>query len=196
MGSLGDVIYFGFGATHLIRDLTTTEEGGCLVAICAAPSPCYHEDVAADILHEMALFHKIPNRLAPSILQWKNLLHSCEGAFASTFFPLRAEYLMQLHSRSNRLSGDPDAHTDLRGCASPETLAEALIAIGKVSTGELLSLTIMGGAAAEWLAAIAEWLFDLNVIVLGADGDLSYRNCSAEDVSHVQVIYRDEDFDQ
>jgi hypothetical protein len=41
-------------------------------------------------------------------------------------------------------------------CSSPDTIAQAFLGIGQMSTGKLVSISIFGGPDAGWLAAIAE----------------------------------------
>ena len=52
-----------------------------------------------------------------------------------------------------------------RGSAFAEStgIADALVGIGKMSCGESTSITIYGPRESGWLAAVAEWLFDLTV---------------------------------
>src|SRR5450432_1263581 len=86
MSSLGDVLYFGFGAENLVRSLARTEEGALCVALCAALRDCYHEDVAVEVLLELARLTSVPKKYMPSSFEWKALLNACCGALTTTTF--------------------------------------------------------------------------------------------------------------
>ncbi|KAI9854958.1 MAG: hypothetical protein M1813_000623 [Trichoglossum hirsutum] len=171
-GSLGKALWFGFGAKNMVRTLAATEEGSTCLALCAAVSECYNELVAAEVFVEMVKSSQSPEDLRPSILQWKALLQSCAGVFAATPFPEKAERYMQLHPHGRSLGYEPLQSPEMprRGCSSPKSLAEALLALAKVTRGEFASVMVIGGADAGWLAAVGEWLFDLSVQVVQADG--------------------------
>jgi hypothetical protein len=48
--SFGDLVWFGVGVRHVLRDIVQTTEGASLVALCAALSETYPTHVAALIL--------------------------------------------------------------------------------------------------------------------------------------------------
>ena len=50
ISSTGNMLWFGFGAKHVIRELSTTDQGMLCVALCAALSSCYHESIAAEVM--------------------------------------------------------------------------------------------------------------------------------------------------
>jgi hypothetical protein len=177
-GSVGDSLWFGFGVRSFARTLGVTDEGSALLALCAALSECFHEDLAAEVLHEMALFYKAPEQLTPSTLEWAALVKACAGIFAATNFALIAEQFMSLDPSVKRLTtfnDDTRASPTGRGCPSTEDLAAALIGLGRVSKKELSSISIKGGAAGGWLAAIALWLLDLSVAIFH-DQELLFTN--------------------
>ena len=158
MNTIGDMLHFGFGVDSVVRNLAATEEGGILVALCAAATEVFTPDRAADIFWELVRTFKAPEKQTPSPLQWKGLLKACAGVLTGTEFPSMAEHFMHLYSEGDRLSVgryERETHRNARGISSPDTIAEALLAIGKVSTGELMSISIIGGGNAGWLAAIA-----------------------------------------
>lgn len=195
MSTFGDTIWIGFSVRHLIRDLTSKEEGGVLVALCGALS-CYDEDVAAEILHEMVDLFNIQEKPAPSILQWKSLLKVCGGVLSTTEFPVKAETLMQKHSYAQYLNSNAttvDPSSNLRGHASPESVAKALLAVGDISTKKLESMTVVGGADGGWLAAVAEWMFDLKVVIIATDGRECYSNCGIHDTVQLTVKFTEQD---
>lgn len=191
-GSLSKALWFGFGLRSVVRTLAETEEGGTCVALCAALSECYHDYVGAEILVEMAKSSKAPDELMPSILQWKALLRSCAGVFASSSFSTRAETYMQFYPYGTHLglsSGDDYMRSRFRGISGAKSIAEALLAIGQVSRRELESVTIIGHADAGWLAAVAEWLFDLSIDVVDIEGALIYKNRVDEGNVQLRIVF-------
>ena len=93
-GGLGNVLWFGFGIKSLICALGTTDEGRSLLAICAALSECYHEDIAAEVMHNVVLLHNPPGALTLATSEWLSLMRACSGIFATTKFPVLAEGLI------------------------------------------------------------------------------------------------------
>lgn len=67
------------------------------MALCAAVSECCCSEVAAEVLHEMAL-HLDPTKTIymPSTTQWLGLVRSCEGVLAASLFPKKANALISL----------------------------------------------------------------------------------------------------
>jgi len=192
VGSLGDVLYFGFGAEDIVRSLSKTEEGAICLAICAALRDCYHEDVAVEVLLELARLTEVPGKYMPSSFEWKALLNACSGALATTTFALQAEQLMSLSQAPERLGAfnaleaSPSA---LRSCSSPKSVAEVLFAIARVTKGELKAITIVGGADTGWLAALSQWLCDCKVKVTRGDGSVVYQNVQDDEQVQLNFVF-------
>jgi hypothetical protein len=194
---IGEVLSFGFGVDHLVRVMGKTEEGQALLVLCASLSECYHPDHAAEVLVELVRTSRAPETLQPSVSQWRSLLNVSAGIFSTTSFAVHAEKLMSLFpahlSLGHSGSGSPSQErTQMRkrGCASPETLAEALLAIGQVTRGEIESITILGSSNAGWLAAFAEWHFQLSVQILNSGGSsVLYQSRQSGDEFQVTIVY-------
>jgi len=184
----------GFGVRSFVRTLGKTNEGRSLLALSSTLSECYPQDFAAQVMHSITLKHDPPARLRPSVNEWLSVVRVCSGSFSATKFPLLAEGLMRLDPRSKRLTPDGVSIFDqpVRGDPSPESIAEAIIGIGKVASKELNSMTIIGCAAAGWLAAVAEWLFDLTITIRNSDGSTLYATKGLYDDVQVLVIYQPE----
>ncbi|KAL9116955.1 MAG: hypothetical protein Q9187_006512 [Circinaria calcarea] len=119
-----------------------------------------------------------PADLKPSIQQWKALLKAFAGILSSTSFPNRVRFYVDLYSASSQLrpweSRQSSSH-------DAESIAEALLALGRVSRGELASITIIGLADAGCLAAIGEWVFGLSINVTNRQGSVLHSNIGEEE---------------
>lgn len=192
--SLGAALWFGMGVKHLVKELGQTEEGQLCLTLCAAMTECYDTVVASEIILEMVKMTRAPSELLPAIFQWKSLLDTCAGTFSSSEFPQIAERYMALHEIQRRISYEPvqGRISEQRGCSSPKSLAEALSAISQVTRGELESITIIGGPDAGWLAAFAEWFFELTVcITFASTGRVLHSTGPPDEHAKVYVIYED-----
>ena len=78
------------------------------LALCAALSECYYDQIAAEIIMEMGRTSSAPSELQPSILEWRSLLHACSGVYARTNFSTFAEDLI---SRYPTQRGLPHEHS-------------------------------------------------------------------------------------
>ena len=85
----------------------------------------------------------------------------------------------------NDLRTSPDG----RGCPSPEDLAATLIGVGKVASKQLDSIAVTGCAAVGWVAAVAEWLFDLTVFIRDPENNPLYSNCLEPDKAQIQILF-------
>ncbi|KAL9084899.1 MAG: hypothetical protein Q9165_007852 [Trypethelium subeluteriae] len=192
--SIGKILWFGFGINHLVREMGKTEEGQLCLALCASISEIHQNNVAAEVLLEIAKTSKAPDNLLPSIFEWMALLDACAGILSATSFPELAKRYISLHPVRRGLSYEPvqGIMEHQRGCSSPESLAKALLAIAQVTRGELDSVTIIGGADAGWLAAFAEWFFQLSVhITLASTGKTLYLSGEDNGLVQLEIIYDD-----
>ncbi|KAL9075791.1 MAG: hypothetical protein Q9157_003892 [Trypethelium eluteriae] len=192
--SIGKILWFGFGIDHLVREMGKTEEGQLCLALCASISEIHQNNIAAEVLLEIAKTSKAPDNLLPSIFEWMALLDACAGILSVTSFPELAEKYISLHPFRRGLSYEPlqGPLETQRGCSSPESLARALLAIAQVTRGELASVTIIGGADAGWLAAFAEWFFQLSVhISLASTGTTLYPIGKDSGAAQLEIIFED-----
>ena len=185
-GSYGDVIWFGFGVKQVVTDLAETEEGLTLVAVCAALSTTYDSLYGARVLRELCSLCKAPQSFSPAIRQWKTLVELCAGILASGHFALVLDGLRRLVSGG--LNGpvlEPN-----RCPTTYSALAEAILTIAQVTTKRLASATFTGGLDCMWLAAVAEWVFSLDVVIYDSAGLPLYRSRSLDQQPpQVTVVY-------
>lgn len=192
VGSLGDTLEFGFGIEDVVRSMAKSQQGSTCLALCAALKECYHDDVCVEVLLELARLSKVDGQWMPSSLEWKNLLAACAGTLATSAFSHRAEHFMQQPNREQRLGAYGALEMtpkDYRSCSSPKSIAEALSALAQVSRKAMEKVTIVGGADAGWLGAIAEWLLDLRVTILDTNSEVFHTNVNELEDTQVQIIY-------
>lgn len=183
--SYGDVIWFGFGVKHVVTDLAETEEGLALVAVCAALSTTYDSLYGARVLRELCGLCKAPLTFSPAIRQWKILVELCAGILTSSHFGLVLDGFRRLVLRGG--------NTLLETMRCPTTysaLAEAILTIAQVTTKRLASATFTGGLDCVWLAAVAEWIFSLDVVIYNSADLALYRSRSLDQQPpQITVVY-------
>ncbi|KAF1951012.1 hypothetical protein CC80DRAFT_496304 [Byssothecium circinans] len=193
---IANTLWFGFGVKALVRTLILTSEGTSLLAICACLGECFHEDLAPDIMFHIVKAHGAPGELTPSVAQWAAIIKACSGSLATSKFPLLAEGLMRLDPGSGRttmMNETPMTKENsqrlpfIRGCPLPQDLASVVIAVGKVASGQLESIHVSGCAAIGWVGAIAEWLFDLRVVIYTAQDESTPVYSNFPDNQEAQV---------
>lgn len=189
-GSYGDVMWFGFGVKHVVTDLAETEEGLTLVAVCAALSTTYDSLYGARVLRELCGLCKAPLSLSPAIRQWKILVELCAGVLTSTHFGLVLDGFHRLVS-----AGGNTSQLEANRCPTTySVLAEAILTIAQVTSKRLTSATFTGGLDCVWLAAVAEWVFSLDVIIYNSANLALYRSRSLDQQPpQITVIYLEND---
>ena len=190
--SLGNTLEFGFGIEDVVRTMAQTERGCVCLALCAALKECYSDDIAVEVLLEMARLVSVEGQYMPSSRSWKDLLSACAGTLSASKFPYLAEHLMQLSDDKQRLGAFQrlDASPkSFRTCSRPDSIAEALFSLAQISRGEMQAIKIYGGPDAGWLAALAEWMLDLKIEIRNLDGTLYYTHGDTEN-TQVTIIMR------
>ena len=197
-----NILWFGFGIKHIASALVATEQGTMCAALCSCLAECYTTDYAAEILMEMSMVSLPADEEQPSLLQWHDLVNSCAGLVAKSTFALRAEQMMRLVGESRIASPNRQfavhLYTSERGTADKTDIAKTLLGLGKLSKKSLFQMTIVGGADAGFVAAIADWLLDLRVEIRGrkdtesACEETLFRsnNCHPNDQPQLLVIYQ------
>jgi hypothetical protein len=191
VGSLGNTLEFGFGIVDVIRSMAKSERGCIFLGLCAALRECYSNEMAVDILLEMARLVNVDGYYMPSSQSWKEMLDACSGALSTSKFPRLAEHLMRLPASERRLGpSSPKLYSEgpgFRGVSSAKSIAEVLYALSRISKHEMQAITVIGGADAGWLAAFAEWFLGLKVLMTKSDGTILYTNSGTEEIQ-LQVI--------
>ena len=197
--SWGKLIEFGFNVKSIPRVLAESDEGTCFVALAAALSDTYSPEYGGEVVFQIVACFGAPEEFTPSMSEWIKTVEACAGALSTSPFPLlvghiirQCEQIVQ-QRQSERRQQVPDVNDfdeDSFGEASCEHLAAALVIIGQVSVRKLNSVTIKGGLNVGFLAAIAEWLFDLQVVIREEERQiLVYTNSAAPEIQQPQVLF-------
>ncbi len=195
--SFNSAMFFGFGWESIPQVLGANNEGLTLLALSAALSEVYHVRVAAMVLNEILLDQNLPRETTPSLQSWWKLAKACAGTIATTKFGKRAEELMSKHSGQKSLvPGEQPEEVDdsMRSRSSAKDIAKALILLGSVTRGELECVTILGGGDIGFLATVACWLFDMNIVIKNDKGEVCYQN--SLDGAAVQAVFKFENKDR
>ncbi|EGY14948.1 uncharacterized protein VDAG_06438 [Verticillium dahliae VdLs.17] len=159
--SIGSVLWFGFGLRGLARTLGATAEGRSLLALCAALGESFHEDYAASVPHHL-------------------LVKACNGIRSRSKFPILVDAFVRLAPRRRRLQEALESRRSgfflETERPSPKDMAGALLALGMLRRGQYEFVTVEGGLGSGWLAAMAEWMYDLGVGISDAQGNAIYRS--------------------
>jgi hypothetical protein len=196
------LLWFGFGHKSPIQILLETEPGCRFTALSACLAEVYSTSMAGQIMLAFSrkVLEKVPEEQRiklPSQVQMTLLVEKCAGIFSATSFPLWAEQYMAFDQESVvgqhawRHGSNKTRRT--RGVASATDIANALYAIMGLRSGSTRHLTFIGVADAALVAAIANWLLDLKVILYTSsrqqENDVWFRNFSDDEEPHLTVIY-------
>ncbi|KAF4958761.1 hypothetical protein FGADI_2105 [Fusarium gaditjirri] len=177
--AIGDVIWFGFGIKHIVRVLAETGKGLTCLMLCACLSEIHSPNTCAEILIRLANACDAPDDIRPSASQWLKLVGACSGTLKSTTFACIAEQFMSFHGPYTN-----EDHAD-----EPGDVAEALLAVARVSSGVLSSATLTGGRSCGWIAAIGFYFLGLEVEIRSADNATIYKSTTNDDSIRLLVIY-------
>lgn len=181
-GSYGNAMLFGFGVKHIVRTLADSSEGMATVAICAAITEAHGMAISTQIVQEYAkLFGTYSDgALMPSYRQWEALVNACSGVLSRSPFGSIAEFFMKFSSHEHI-------------CGEPAQIARALEGLAKISGGRMKSMVLMGNSECGFLAAIAQWLLGLRVVVQTATGDVVYPSTDADTKNYqLLIIFADD----
>ena len=159
---------FGWALDGLIRNRKVHDNDYEHLATMICLCEIYYEVYAAQVMFEMAQQMAGPDDITPHFSQWKDLLHSVSGGFACTDFGVVLEDYVRLDPYNVQLS----VLRDQAGAppVKAAVVAEALRALAKITTGEEQHLTVIGSAGISFLAALADWVYDLSIAVFSATG--------------------------
>ncbi|KAK5103922.1 hypothetical protein LTS08_003345 [Lithohypha guttulata] len=168
---------------HVIRNPRVHQYGYEHLTIIITLAECFHETYAAEVFYHMFKQALPRDQNTPHIYQWLDLLHFCNGILANDDFGLVVENFILLDPYSvasgSKFSAD-------RCLVPPESMAAALLALSELTCGKRESLTLRGGGAVGWIAALSELFFGLAVRLASKDGNHLY---GLESGARLHLIY-------
>ena len=121
--------------------------------------------------------------MMPSYDQWEVLVRGCSGILAQSPFGLAFNFFKAIC---------PRADTQKAACAGPKQVALALRGLARISKGDMKSMKLKGSSECALLAAIAQWVLDLKVVIQYASGHIVYPSAEAYvDDYHLMITYSD-----
>ncbi|KIW31567.1 uncharacterized protein PV07_03203 [Cladophialophora immunda] len=163
--SSGELIWFGVGVRHVLRDLVQTAQGSALVALCAALCEGCTTGVSGLVLYEVSKLLEAPGELRPSFSQWRALTTVAAGVFSHTGLGLHINQFMMLSGLAQGVDN---------GAGHPTDLARVILALGRLVQGSYETIYVQGGIACSWIAAWAVFILGLRVKVLSSEGQLIF----------------------
>lgn len=174
-GPYGNVIWFGFGVKQVVTDLAETEQGLMLVALCASLTTTYDSTYSARVLRELCVLQHAPQSFTPALRQWKAVVEICAGILSSSRFILILNGFRRLMS-AQRDMPSPRSETMPTSYAN---LAAAILALARISKNHMVNATFTGGLDCAWLAAFAETVLSLDVVIYNTSGLSLYLSRSS-----------------
>jgi hypothetical protein len=166
--SLDESLTFGWSPSNIIRVVDVLQTSYDYLAIMFALADTFHNTYAAQVLHHIAVAKAGEGDVTPHITQWRDHVSSSNGVFAAHDFGLMVENYLRLDPHSVALGSKL---TSERVLTEPRQIAEALLALARVTSGKDKQVTLIGGNIIGWFAAISEWLFDLPIALFSCNGD-------------------------
>ncbi|KAI4190728.1 MAG: hypothetical protein L6R41_000590 [Letrouitia leprolyta] len=122
---LGEVLWFGFGINHVIRNLMHTTEGATCVMLCSVLSESRNSVLSARVLFELTATYSSSSpeatRLTPSLQQWEALVKTCAGCLSSTPFGTVVDEIVMLVQKNSSPRGGHRRHV-----GNPKEVASVL----------------------------------------------------------------------
>ena len=188
---LDKILWFGFGHQSFVRIMGDNQLGLNCVALCSCLTEVHSEDVAARVLEELWELNNFPENYEPSHTQFLALVKACSGVVARSGFGRRLDAMtghgLWLFSRT---------YSSMLKASNAIEIAKALNALFQITRAEVETITLLGQNECAFVAALADWLFDLAIYIEDDAGEVLFK--SFEDLSRegaqVLVIYTEERF--
>jgi hypothetical protein len=162
--SFSNLISFGTGARHILRELTETSEGCSMVALAACLVEGFSEQFAARVFMNLAKLRNVPAQLSPSFAQWEAVVKACSGVMSCTSFGIRIAALLRLSGQHVPYSKQDIIEPD------PSGLANLLYAVGQVVHGDIERIEVTGAGDSIWVIVFCEFFLGLRVRIISYEG--------------------------
>lgn len=170
---IDEALWLGFGINHIVRSMTQTTEGATCLMLCSALSESRTTLLSARVMYELMNTYSSSSseaaNLTPSLRQWKSLVEVSTGCLSTTPFGTVVDQMVDLiYSSENNIG------SRYRLVGNPKHVARVVHALGKLSQGQVATLTISGDCDCGWIAAVAYWFFDIAVEICDARNQIVY----------------------
>ena len=174
-----------FLVKYIVHFVADSVAGMTTIAICAAVTEVHSLKASTFIIQEYAQLCGTGTKLfsIPSYRQWEILVKGCSGILAQSPFRLAFDFFKAIC---------PRAETQNAACGGPKQVALALRGLAMISKGDMKSMKMKGSSECALLAAIAQWVLDLKVVIQYASGHIVYPGTEADvDDYHLMITYSD-----
>ncbi|KAK3316455.1 hypothetical protein B0H66DRAFT_295494 [Apodospora peruviana] len=147
------------------------------VALAACLTESHSPEFSAKVFYEMAKIMGSPDDLSPYFAQWERYIQICSRIFADTQFALKVGQLARLAN----INIDFDRFNFVRPnrITDPRSLAEVIIALGKIKSGHAEQVEVIGEIECCWVATYCDFLLGLRIQATAADGTIIFQNYDA-----------------
>jgi hypothetical protein len=192
-----DLLWFGTGIRHILRDLVQTSQGCSLVALCAALTESHPMSLSALVLYDIAKQIGGPQEIQPSFEQWEALVRATASVFNATTFGLRVHQIAKFATSPQiQPNGQRTMFRDINqrpDIPHPTDLAKVLLSIGQIVQGSLHAVSVQGSCCCSWIAAWGDYVLGLRVLVRDTNGSIVFANFNAMEASaQISVTFVDE----
>ncbi|EQB58800.1 hypothetical protein CGLO_00877 [Colletotrichum gloeosporioides Cg-14] len=162
--TFGDVLWFGIGVRHILRELPKTSEGASSVAIAAALAEGFSVDFGAAVLFELAKLTGSPAELTPSFSQWQVYSEICSSILTATGFGVRVNQLTKVLGFAKGFGPRdrwPVGREFEDEANDARKIAGFLLTIGSIIRGEIQAVEVSGGFSCLWAYVLCDMIFGI-----------------------------------
>ena len=165
--SVDSAFGFGWSSEHLIRSSEVNLLYEHLLVVTTL-ADSFHNTYCAEVLHALVKKTLPKSQNIPHIYQFLGPPAFLSGVLANDDFGLLVENYMALDPYSIILGGKYSSDECL---VPPQSMADALIALTDLTSGQREQLSVRGGAIIGWIAAYAELFLGMIVRIESKRGD-------------------------
>ena len=163
----------------VVNNLAASEHGSVALGICAVLNARFQPEALTMVFEALANSSLIPDDLRPEKESFAELSRVCGDLQPLDMFRSLAEKYTQLGLPNETAVADNS--TEAQNAKLVHTgsmcVAEGLQVMSRLCSGEETQpIMILGGCDAGWFAAVAEWMFGLNIKIETEDGKIVFAS--------------------
>jgi hypothetical protein len=174
----GQRMGIGFSRGHVTRLLSESDGGFAFLSVVGCLGEYFALDIVVAVVMKLVRDFdsgSLPEPYQPDDSQWRRLIGLCQGALATSSFGVQV-------LKNHEYTRDPVDHV------SVSQIVQDLIDMNKIAAGgSPKGSDAHAGTDAFWIAATAEYLFDLAVTVQDSSGKSVYLRPGLE-AGHAQFV--------